>query len=305
MKESPAVAIGFDWAKFDPWHIQPVTHNLSHHPLLDAEQLIELGKRCRGTSRWFSFSNQASAGTNLNQAASLFPSKHSGVDSLRAISDAQAWVLLRHIQADPVYRPLVGSALDSVQAQVERKDPGMYYRAGWIFAASPHTVTPFHIDRSHVILLQISGVKTVYVWDACDVAVVSDRARDCFHTRHDLSLAQWREHFRKRAHVFQLKPGEGVYMPLTSPHMIETSDDASTTISFTYNTRATRRIGRTHVMREAFHRLGMKPPAIGTSASFDRLAHMCASAMIALHGPGSHPPTCPSLAHHHRYAVAD
>lgn len=305
MNAPVAATIEIDWASFDPWRIQPVKHDLCGHPLLDSTQLVELGKRFRGTTRWFSFNNQATAGTSLNDADALFPNPRSAVDSLRAISDAKAWVLLRHIQADPLYRSLVTAALDSVQAQIERKDPGMYYRAGWIFAASPHTVTPFHIDRSHVILLQVSGVKTVYVWDAHDRTVVSDRARDCFHTRHDLSLAQWQEHFRERAHVFELGPGEGVYMPLTSPHMIETSDDPSTTISFTYNTRATRRIGRTHVMREALHRLGMRPPALGANPGFDRLAHAAASAMIALHGPGSHAPTCPSLSHRYRYAVAD
>jgi hypothetical protein len=305
MSNCAAPVIDIDWATFDPWRIQPLRHNLTGHPLLEAAQLVELGKRCRGTSRWLSFSNQARAETNLNEAARLFPSHRSAVDSLRSIGDAKAWVLLRHIQEDPLYRNLVSQALDSVQHEVERKDPGMYYRAGWIFSASPQTTTPFHIDRSHVMLLQISGIKTVYVWDASDRTVVSERARDCFHTRHDLSLAQWQEHFRERAHAFELGPGMGVYMPLTSPHMVETSQEASTTISFTYNTLATRRIARMHVMRDALHRLGLKPPEIGTRASFDRLAALGAAAMIALHGPGSRAPACPSLSHRRHYAAAD
>lgn len=305
MSDRALPKIEADWAAFDPWRIQPLRHNLNGHPLLEASQLVELGKRCRGTSRWLAFSNLARPETNLNDAARLFPSSRSAVDSLRSIGDANAWVLLRHIQEDPVYRNLVTLALDSVEDKVERKDPGMYYRAGWIFSASPRTTTPFHIDRSHVMLLQISGVKTVYVWDASDRMVVSERARDCFHARHDLSLAQWQERFRERAHVFQLKPGTGVYMPLTSPHMIETSDDASTTISFTYNTLATRRIARTHVMRDALYRLGLKPPEIGARASFDRLAPVGAAAMIALRGPGSRAPACPSLSRRPRYATAD
>ncbi len=53
----------------------------------------------------------------------------------------------------------------------------MYYRAGWIFIASPHTVTPFHIDRNHGILLQIHGTKKVYVWDAEDAQV-------CYESSH-------------------------------------------------------------------------------------------------------------------------
>lgn len=305
MNTQIAPVITMDWDRFNPWRIQSLTHNLSGHPLLQDEQLVALGKRCRGTNRWYAFSSRATAGTDFDDAASLCPSEKSAVDSLRDIGDASAWVLLRHIQADPLYRDLVALAIDPIKPLIERKDPGLYYRAGWIFCASPNTVTPFHIDRSHVLLLQISGTKTVYVWDPDDTVVVSDRARDCFHTSHDLSRTLWHEEFRQRAHVFRLKPGTGVYMPLTSPHMVETSAESSTTISFTYNTKATRHIAKVHVMREMLERIGMKLPALGESGVFDQTAFIAASAMVACKGPGGHAPACPSLRQHSQYAVAD
>ena len=226
-------------------------------------------------------------------------------DWAAALNAAKAWVLLRHIQADPLYRDLVDAVINPIKPQIERKDPGLYYRAGWIFSASPNTATPFHIDRSHVLLLQVRGTKTVYVWDPDDTAVCSERARDCFHLRHDLSRTLWHEEFRSRAHVFQLGPGMGVYMPLTSPHMVETSNEASTTISFTYNTDATRRNAKVHVMREMLYRLGMTPPDVGKSHMFDHAALAAASAIVVCRGPGGHPPACPSLLRRSAYAVAD
>lgn len=299
------MVVDMDWATFDPWRIQPFTHTLVNHPLLKTEQLVELGKRCRGTNRWYAFNNHASAGTDFDEAGQLFPTTQSAVDSLRDIGSAKAWVLLRHIQADPLYRELVDAVINGIQPMIEMKDPGVYYRAGWIFNASPNTATPFHIDRSHVFLFQIRGTKTVYVWDASDTQVCSERARDCFHMRHDLSRTVWDESFRERAHVFELGPGMGVYMPLTSPHMVETSREASTTISFTYNTDATRRNAKVHVMREMLCQLGMKPPEYGRNIVFDGAALAAASAIAVCHGPGSHPPACPSLRRKTTYAVAD
>jgi len=305
MNDTAMPLIELDWDAFDPWRIQPFKHHLTDHPLLQSEQLVELGKRCRGTKRWYAFSNEATAGTDFDDAATLFPTSKSAVESLRDIGAANAWVLLRHIQADPLYRELVDAVIDPIKSNIERADPGLYYRAGWIFAASPNTATPFHIDRSHVWLLQVRGTKTVYVWDPDDTAVCSERARDCFHFRHDLSRTLWHEEFRQRAHVFELKPGMGVYMPLTSPHMVETSNEASTTISFTYNTAATRRNAKVHVMREMLHKLGMKPPEYGKNHVFDHAALAAASAIVVCRGPGGHPPACPSLRRRSEYAVAD
>jgi len=297
--------VDMDWDNFKPSRTQSLRHGLSDHPLMQTEQLVELGKRFRGTRRWFAFNNDARADADFDRVDALFPCNQSFVDSIRSISDAKAWVLLRHIQADPTYRVLVDQVLDSIKPQVEQRDPGMFYRAGWIFAASPHTVTPFHIDRDHVVLLQIRGTKAIYVWDSGDVEVVSDRARDCFHRSHDLTLVQWREEFRKRAHLFQLQPGMGVYIPQASAHMVETSDDASITISFSYGTQATRRSAMLHVVRYLLHRVGLTPPAVGRSRVFDRMAYACGKTMVAMGGPGSRPPACPSLRRRHAYAVSD
>jgi hypothetical protein len=299
----PLIAI--DWELFDPWRVTALTHSFAEHPLLQTKALVALAKRCRGTNRWYTFSNAAKADTDFDEAARLHPSTQSAVDSLRNIDTANAWVLLRHIQADPTYRAMVDEAFDPIVGQIEQKDPGMYFRAGWIFSASPHTATPFHIDRSHVILLQARGCKTVYVWDPRDTDVVSDAARDCFHARHDLSRTRWNDAFRERAHVYHLSPGTGVYMPLTSPHMVETSDESSLTVSFTYNTHATRRIAKIHVLRETMRRLGMHVPAVRANDAFDRAALAVSTALIACGGPGSHQPACASLRLRAAYATPE
>ncbi|WP_233842621.1 cupin-like domain-containing protein [Dyella sp. 2HG41-7] len=305
MNNRATTLIDLDWDTFDPSRIQGVRHRLSDHPLLQPDQLVALGKRFQGSTRLFTFNNEAGADANFDDVGRLYPNRKSAADTVQGINDAKAWMLLRHVQDDPTYRSLVDMAMSPIQPLIERKDPGMHYRAGWIFVASPHTTTPFHIDRNHGILLQIRGTKKVYVWDAEDIEVCSEHARDVFHARHDLSLVKWNEAFRERAHVFTVGPGMGVYMPITSPHMVETGDEPSITISFTYSTAATRRNAMRHVVNDLLYRKGIRPTPVGKHQLVDTLTYATASVMVAAHGVGSRPPACPSLAHPSAYAVAD
>ena len=162
---------------------------------------------------------------------------------------------LLNVQIDPIYRELVGTVLDSVQPQVERHDPGMCHRGGWIFVSSPNTVTPFHFDKEHNFILQIHGHKRIYVWDHRDRGGQRARARP-FHLDHERDLLHWRDEFRERAHVFDLQPGQGAYMPSTSPHMVENGDNPSITASFTYYTDATRRDALLHAAHSMMRSAG-------------------------------------------------
>lgn len=271
--------VDLDWSAFDPWRIQPVSHTFGTHPLLQIDQLIELGKRRERAEETLSYNSEAGADANFNTVARTHPNRNGAADTLQRIRDAEAWMLLRHVQLDPVYRALVDEVLDGIKPEVDRRDPGMCYRAGWIFVSSPHTVTPFHIDSNHVLLLQLLGTKTVYVWDAEDTEVVSEHARARFLHSHELDLVRWQEAFRARAHVFELGPGMGVYMPLTSPHMVEIGNEPSVAMSVSYNTDASRRRVLLHVLHERMHRWHIELPAIGRHPLFDRASHVGARAV--------------------------
>lgn len=271
-----ASLIEFDTAAFDPWRIQPVRHHLCEHPLLQPDALVELGARLEARGSVRSHGNDAKAGTPFNSAPDMFPNAKSAADTLRSLRDAKAWTSLLNVQGDAVYRALVAEVLDSVQPQVEARDPGMCHRAGWIFVTSPRTVTPFHFDKEHNFILQIHGRKRVYVWDHRDTVVASEHARDLFHLSHERYLLRWRDEFRARAQVFDLEPGQGAYMPSTSPHMVENGDEPSVTTSFTYYTDATRRDSLLHRAHALIRRTGITPPPVGRRPMFDALTHAIA-----------------------------
>lgn len=265
--------IVLDEDEFHPWRIQPLSHGLVGHPLLQPASLVALGSRLEARGRVRTHSNQAGAGTPFNAAPGLHPNRKSAAETLSGIADAQAWMSLLNVQTDAEYRELVGRVLDDIQPLIDRRDPGMCRRAGWIFVTSPNTVTPFHFDEEHNFLLQVQGRKRVYVWDPDDQVVASEQARDRFHHRHERDLLRWREEFRARARVFDLGPGQGAYMPSTSPHMVENGSEPSITISLTYYTDATRRDAMLHRAHALMRRAGVTPPQVGQYPFFDALTY--------------------------------
>ena len=282
MQASLPQLVDADWGTFDPWRVRPVTHRLAEHRLLQIAPLVELGRRLEAVGRVRTHSSDAYAGTAFNHAPMLYPNGKSTAETLSDVAHANAWTSLLNVQTDDLYRTLVDEVLDDVKPQVDRADPGMLYRAGWIFVTSPRTITPFHMDKEHNFILQIQGKKRLYVWEPDDIETLTEEARDLFHLNHSRDLVVWREELRARAHVFDLEPGMGAYMPSTSPHLVENGDGPSITASFTYYTDATRRNARLHALHQRMRGWGMKPAPVGARPLLDSLAYAgcrCADAL--------------------------
>jgi hypothetical protein len=269
--------IQIDPASFEPWKVQALTHELSDHPLLQIEALVELGKRQQDRKLVRTHTADATAGTSFADAPNLHPNTRGAAATLADIEKAGAWMSLLNVQADPVYRRLVDDVLDEVRPIVSRRDPGMCYRAGWIFVSSPRAVTPFHMDHEHNFILQIRGRKRLYTWDPFDREVVSERAQELFHDQHSRELVTWNEAWRTRARVFELVPGLGGYMPSTTPHMVENGAGPSITISFTYYTDSTRQRELLYRGNAQMRRLGLAPHPVGVSRGRDRVKHVVLS----------------------------
>lgn len=262
-----------DGESFDPWSIQAVEHSLMSHPLLQLDSIMALGQRLEAAGRVRTHSGEAQAGTPFNTAPSLHPNRKGAAATLGDIANANAWLSLLFINTDPLYRTLVAEVLDEVRALVEPKDPGMSYRSGYIFVTSPRAVTPFHLDSEHNFILQVVGRKRVYVWDPLDRSVVAERALELFLARRSRELVCWSEELRSKAVVFDLEPGQGGYMPSTSPHMVENGDGPSVTVSFTYFTKATRRRSMLYRANHQLRRAGLSPRPVGESALRDAVVH--------------------------------
>lgn len=270
-----------DWPSFRVWHILPVRHRLMEHPLFQLPCLIALGGRLEQAGRVRSHSDHAQAGTSFSDAPRLHPNQRSATATLADLENAGAWTSLLNIQTDDLYRTLVDEVLDELRPGIERRDPGMCYRAGWIFMTSPNAVTPFHIDREHNFIVQVAGRKRLYVWEPDDTEAVSEAARDLFHDTHSRELIRWRDELKARARVFDLVPGMGAYMPSTAPHLVENGPEPSITASFTYYTDATRRNSLLHKLHHRLRSRGWSPPHVGASEVRDTTIHAALVAALA------------------------
>ncbi len=272
--------IQFDEADFDPMRVMPVRHSLSNHPLLQLPKLVALGRRLDRAGAVRATNDEAKPDTNFNDA----PVSHRAVkpleECLQDVERARAWMALHSIQQDPEYRGFVDEVLDDVQGRVERKDPGMRHRAGFIFVASPRAVTPFHMDHNQNFLLQIAGKKTVYVWEPGDRAVISEKALELFHAKMSRDLVTFEEGHLRSAHKFELEPGMGAYMPTTAPHMVVNGEGASVTLSVCYHSSVAWRQETLYRANYQLRQWGMTPTAVGRSAVRDDVLHAACRAYL-------------------------
>ena len=274
--------ITFDIGAFNPFKVMAVEHQLADHPLLKLERLIELGDRLAKTGSVRHHNDQAKADTNFVHAPETHRAQLSAEETLRQIQTAKAWLALHNVQQDPVYRGLVDEVLDFVRPLVEMKDPGMCHRAGWIFVTSPGAITPYHMDHEHNFIVQIRGTKTLHVWEPLDREVVSERALELFHGKLSRELVVYRDALLPRAHVINLRPGMGGYMPQTAPHWVKNGDEVSITASFTYYTNATRRRALLHRGNEKLRSLGLTPAPVGHTPVVDSVKHLAFQAQQQL-----------------------
>jgi len=126
-----------DPQRFEPWKIQEISHRLADHPLLQIDALVELGRRLESRKLVRTHNSDATAGSSFADAPQLHPNAKGAEATLAGIAEAKAWMSLLNVQADPLYRALVDEVLEELRPHIELRDPGMCYRAGWIFVSSP------------------------------------------------------------------------------------------------------------------------------------------------------------------------
>src|SRR3546814_7348487 len=82
----------------------------------------------------------------------------------------------------------------------------MLHREAFIFLSSPGSVTPFHMDPEHNIMLQIRGEKTMTVFPAGDEELVPAVQSEAFHAGGHRNLDR-REGVRERGMAGTLLQG--------------------------------------------------------------------------------------------------
>jgi hypothetical protein len=248
------VAFARDFDK-RPFYLQ---HDLQAHPLLELSSMAALSGRLHPALVEWNSGHAGAYGKPDQIRPPTLPCK----ETILAVGERPAWVLLRQIEHVPLYKTLVDELLDEIKPLSEQMRPGMVQREAFLFISSHEAVTPFHFDPEHNFLLQVRGRKTVHMWDPGNRLVLPERALDDYYANVRSNRDQpYRDDFLASAWVLPLNPGQGVHFPLHAPHWVRTESDVSISLSITFRSRLSRSCAAVHTTNGHVRRSGVEPPA--------------------------------------------
>ncbi len=212
---------------------QPValSHNLVGHSLLSLDALATLAERMPASSVEY----------NLGK----LPLGVRPEETIRTIETNGSWAVLKNVERDPAYAALLDAALADLEPIVAARTGPMLHREAFIFLTSPGSVTPFHMDPEHNILLQIMGSKVMTIFPARDEALVPAQKSEEFHGGGHRNLV-WQDGFKALGAPYPLHPGDAVHVPVKAPHFVENGPAVSVSLSVTWRSERSVAEGELH-----------------------------------------------------------
>lgn len=206
-----------------------LSHRLGDQLLLSLPALADLAERMPATSVEYNRGDLP-----LGIRAEDTPANGLSLgDTIRTIESNGSWAVLKNVERDPAYAQLLDAALADIRPVVEAATGPMLHREAFIFISSPGSITPFHMDPEHNILLQIRGAKTMTVFPTHDPETVPPEKAEGFSRGGHRNLA-WQDRFADRGLAVDLTPGTAIHVPVKAPHFVKNGDAVSVSFSITW-----------------------------------------------------------------------
>jgi hypothetical protein len=200
-------------------------------------------------------------------------------DCVSHIDESNSWVILKHAEEEPEYRAIMNRCVLELQ---ELSDGRLSSETGpWelqIMITSPDQLTPYHFDNESNFLFQISGLKTINVFDQSDRDVLTEEELECFWAVNENS-ARYKPQFQGRASAYRLAPGSGIHLPVNAPHWLK--NDRNVSISVSINCEIAKHPeARVRQANYYIRRLGLSPAPPGRSLLRDKLKRVAVEQAI-------------------------
>ncbi len=205
-------------------------HQLLDHRLLQLDALVDLATALPEDSVEYNPGNLPVGIRPEDVPVSTL----SAADTIRSIEENGSWMVLKRIEQHPDYAQLLKDTLAEIEPLVVLRTGKMLGLEGFIFISSPGSVTPFHFDPEHNILLQVRGTKTMTVFPADDEQLVGPEAHEKFHLGQHHRNQHWEDAFAAKGQPFTIVPGEAIYVPVKAPHWVQNGDTVSISLSITW-----------------------------------------------------------------------
>jgi len=244
-----------------------IRHHLVGHPLLTLDALAALaGRLDRDRVEYNSGKLKPDQRPDEVPGIDLAPE-----EVVRQIETCGAWMVLKKVETIPEYAALISAALADARGAlgVGEADAGMSDFQGFIFVSSANGVTPFHVDYEENVFVHLHGVKSMHVFDNRDRSLVSEADLETYPGKHrNLSYL---EKFEDRATVFRFQPGDGLFLPYTWPHWVETGDDWTISMAITWKSPRDIRMNRLYFANAVARKAGWPQPVPGRFPMLDAM----------------------------------
>ncbi len=234
-----------------------LAHTMTAHPLLEIEALAQLAEKLPITSVEYN-RGDLPIGVDGKPASNGLTI----AETIRRVAEAQSWAVLKNIEQVPAYRDLLLGLLSEIQPEIEAATGAMLTPQGYIFVSSPNSVTPYHFDPEHNILLQIRGTKVMTQFPAGDTRFVPDQTHETYHAGGPREL-QWDDSFLPLGTPFPLSPGEAVFVPVMAPHFVKNGPAPSVSLSITWRSEWSYRESDARILNAMLRARGHAPTAPG------------------------------------------
>ncbi|MEO8724477.1 MAG: cupin-like domain-containing protein [Sphingobium sp.] len=240
-----------------PDRMTRLQHGLAGHPLLDRNALALLADRMPAAQVEYNLGK-------LPLGVRAEETQHNGLsvgETVRSIADNGSWMVLKNVERDPDYAGLLDYALASLVPVVAAETGDMLHREAFIFITSPGSVTPFHMDPEHNILLQIAGNKVMTVFPAGDPQLVPPQKSEGFHQGGHRNL-MWDDGFLAKGTAVPLAPGDAIHVPVKAPHFVQNGDAVSVSLSVTWRSKRSVAEGELHALNARLRAKGLPIVAV-------------------------------------------
>jgi hypothetical protein len=238
-----------------------IRHNLAGHPLFTLPSLVELCRRLPKDQVEYNAGNiPVSQDPNLTPQNGL-----SAEETIRRIEECQSWMVLKHVEDQPGYSELLNECLDQIEPHSEAFAPEMCKREAFIFISSPDSVTPYHMDPEYSFLLQIRGNKTISMFDGADRSMLTEEELEQYLSGGHRNLT-FKDEFQAKAWVSTLTPGQGLHVPLTTPHWVQNGKEISVSFSIAFQSRQSDQKKIVYTTNAYLRKKGLTPVPYGKSA---------------------------------------
>ncbi len=241
------------------------THDLARHPLFELPRLIELA-RSMDRDRIEYNSGDLEPGHAYEDTPKIDLSVE---ETIRQIKDCHAWMVIKNVEQDPEYKAFVNACLKQVSDRLPQGAEPLEDLQGFIFIASANSTTPFHIDAEENFFVQIHGDKFFHVFDNKDCTLVSEESMEISPSK--FRNMKYDESFEARATVYDLKPGDGMFVPYMMPHWVRTGDQYSISMAITWKTPSVIRRNKVRFMNAVLRQIGLPQAAPGQKPWADGL----------------------------------